>query len=136
MGFEKQKKRKTLEESKYSLRSFFPKKFENNWEVYVYSGRDKTGINVFDWIKKVQDIGCGEIVITSIDHDGTRKGLDLDLINKIKENKIFVPLIFSGGVGNIAHVIDLKKAFPDEALALGSALHYNMLKLNEIKKIF
>ena len=63
-----------------------------------------------------------------IDHDGTRKGLDLELINKIKKTDINVPLIFSGGIGNIRHVEELKKIFPEEALALGSALHYKRKK--------
>ena len=61
------------------------KKSDNKWEVYTTSGRDKTNIDVFDWIQKVQDIGCGEIILTSIDHDGTREGLDLNLNSIFKE---------------------------------------------------
>ena len=111
------------------------KKSDNSWEVYTNSGRDKTNIDVFDWIQKVQDIGCGEIVLTSIDHDGTRQGLDLNLIKKIKNIKVDVPLIFSGGVGKIEHIKELKDIFPDEALAIASALHYNNLNISQVKKI-
>jgi cyclase len=111
------------------------KKNLNEWEIYVNNGRDKTGKNLSNWVKQIQEVGCGEILITSIDSDGTKKGLNYDLLEYIKSLEISVPLIISGGVGNISHVSDFMKIFPDEALAIGSALHYKLIEINEIKKL-
>ena len=107
---------------------------ENEWEAYIHNGRDKTGLMVNDWIKKIQDIGCGEILLTSVDNEGTQSGFDLNLLNYIKTNKINVPIIFSGGCGKFDHVKSIYKFFSDEAIAIASALHYNKLKIVDIKK--
>jgi len=112
------------------------KKSSNNWEIYVNNGRDKTGKYLKDWINQIQEVGCGEILITSIDSDGTKKGLNLDLLSYIKSIKTTVPLIFSGGIGNLEHVSEFLKIFPDEALAIGSAFHYELIKMKEIKKLY
>ena len=112
------------------------KKSSNNWEIYVNNGRDKTGKYLKDWINQIQDVGCGEILITSIDSDGTKKGLNLDLLSHIKSIKTTVPLIFSGGIGNLEHIGEFLKIFPDEALAIGSAFHYELIKMKEIKKLY
>tara|TARA_B100001250_G_scaffold272231_1_gene235073 strand:+ start:1245 stop:1976 length:732 start_codon:yes stop_codon:yes gene_type:complete len=107
---------------------------ENEWEAYIHNGRDKTGLMVNDWIKKIQDIGCGEILLTSVDNEGTQSGFDLNLLNYIKTSKINVPIIFSGGCGKFDHVKSIYKFFSDEAIAIASALHYNKLKIVDIKK--
>ena len=107
---------------------------ENEWEVYIHNGRDKTGLTVNNWIQEIQDIGCGEILLTSVDSDGTRSGFDLKLLNYINKNKISVPIIFSGGCGNFEHIKSIYKVFSDEAIAIASALHYNKLKIVDIKK--
>lgn len=111
------------------------KRTKDNWEIYVSNGRDKTGIKLLEWINRVQEIGCGEILITSIDSDGTKKGLNMELISFLKKTKITVPLIFSGGIGRLNHITELLQIFPDEALAIGSAFHYELIKISEIKKI-
>ena len=108
---------------------------EKEWEVYIHNGRDKTGLMVNDWIKKIQEIGCGEILLTSVDTEGTQSGFDLDLLNYIQQIKISVPMIFSGGCGNLEHIKSIYKIFSDEAIAIASALHYNKLRITDIKKI-
>ena len=106
----------------------------SNWEVYKYSGREKSGIKLFDWLETVQEMECGEIMLTSIDYEGTQQGFDLELIRKIF-NKIKVPIIISGGCGTYNHVLDLKNEFNNVSVALASALHYNKLNINKLKKI-
>tara|TARA_Y100000816_G_scaffold292026_1_gene285467 strand:+ start:387 stop:1109 length:723 start_codon:yes stop_codon:yes gene_type:complete len=106
---------------------------ENSWEVYKYSGREKTGINLENWIKQVQDYGCGEILLTPIDYEGTQKGFDFNVLDKIYSS-IRVPLVISGGCGKLRHIEDLKKKFPDISVALASALHYQNIDISTIKK--
>ena len=107
------------------------KKNNGTWEAYKYYGREKTGINVIDWIEEVQNMECGEILLTSVDHEGTQEGFDLELINEIK-NKIKVPLIFSGGFGKIEHLHEALKLTKNISFAIASAFHYKKI---EIKKI-
>ena len=104
---------------------------QTNGYYYCFTdnGREKTGINAFEWIKKVQDLGAGEIVLTSIDKEGTKKGLDLELINLI--SKITeIPLIAHGGIGRLE---DFNEAFNYnlDAIALSSVLHYNFIDNND-----
>ena len=108
------------------------KKIQNNWEVYTLSGREKTGIKVEEWVDKVQSLGAGEILITSIDKEGTRKGFDVDLTKLISKN-IKVPMILSGGFGDLEdlNIINLIKEI--DAIAIADALHYNRYNIDEIK---
>lgn len=109
------------------------KQKENFWEVFIESGKQNTGINLVDWIKIGTDSGAGEVIITSIDREGTRKGFELDLYKNVKEI-INVPLIFSGGFGKLDHIkklIDIR--YPD-ALAFADSIHYNRISLKEIRK--
>jgi len=107
------------------------KKSNGIWEAYKHYGREKTGISVTDWLEEVQNMGCGEILLTSVDHEGTQEGFDLDLISEIK-NKIKVPLIFSGGFGKIEHFHEALKLTKNISFAIASAFHYKKV---EIKKI-
>ncbi len=104
---------------------------EKKWEVYKYNGREKTNIDLSNWIDKVQSLGCGEILLTSINHEGLQKGFDIDMINSIK-NKTYVPLIVSGGCGNIQDIINLKKNYKHSSVALASVLHYGKLKIKDL----
>lgn len=108
------------------------KKIQNNWEVYTLSGREKTGVKVEEWIDKVQSLGAGEILITSIDKEGTRKGFDIDLIKLISKN-VKVPMILSGGFGNLEDLKILNIIKEIDAIAIADALHYNRYKIDEIK---
>ena len=107
----------------------------NKWEPYKFCGREKTNLDLQNWINIIHEQGCGEILLTSIDHEGTEIGFDINLIKKIYPI-IKKPLIVSGGCGSLNHIINLKREFPDVSIALASVLHYKILKISEIKKIF
>lgn len=108
------------------------KKGSNEWEVYIENGREKTGLDVFEWTQTIVNNGAGEIIITSIDKEGTMRGCDIELTKKVSEISS-IPVIASGGVGKIDHIIELVKNTEIEGLALASSLHYKKLILNEIK---
>lgn len=107
---------------------------KNIWEVYTHNGRDETGINLKDWLKKIQQFKCGEILVTSIDNEGTKKGFDIDLLSFLEKEKIQTPLIFCGGCGSIEHIKKIKKNLKKDAIAISSILHYNLSTIKEIKK--
>ncbi len=108
-------------------------KESNEWEIYKYSGREKTNIKLLDWLSRIQDMECGEILLTSIDYEGVQSGFDINLLDIINE-KIKVPLIMSGGCGTYEHVIELKKKFRNVSVALASALHYDKVNIKNLKK--
>lgn len=112
------------------------KKVDNNqWEVYTLNGRERTGINLIDWIKKIIDCGAGEILLTSVDKDGTKEGFDLDLI-KLSSKLCNIPLIVCGGCGSLKDIINLKKKkFNIDGIGLGTVLHYEKIKINDAKKV-
>jgi len=105
---------------------------DEKWEAYKFCGREKTNLNIIDWIKKIQDKGCGEILLTSIDKEGTETGFDIELINNVYDI-VKKPLIISGGCGNLGHIKEINK-FKNLSIALASVLHYRSLKISEIKK--
>ncbi len=109
------------------------KRAKNFWEVYTNNGRDRTEVDVVDWIKKAQDLGAGEILLTSIDQEGTRKGFDYDLINLIYKNTN-VPLILSGGFGDLSHIENLKRISKIDAIAIADAIHYDRFSIKTIKE--
>lgn len=109
------------------------KKQNNNWNIYFDAGREKTDINVCDWINKCQDLGAGEFLLTSIDKDGTEDGFDLELIEKATEISS-IPLIVSGGFGNLSHLNELIKFKKVSGLAIGKALHSKRFKISDIKE--
>ena len=82
------------------------KKTTNKWEVYTECGREKTGLDVMEWAKKCVDLGIGEILITSVDKEGTKKGFDIDLNKKLTDS-FNTPIIASGGMGNEDHLYEL-----------------------------
>ena len=107
----------------------------NSWEAFTHNGREKTNLNVKDWVKRAINFGVGEIILTSVDYDGTGEGFDYDLCEEV--SKICsVPLIFSGGLGNINHIKTLSQKVNIDAIATARAIHYNELTILEIKKHF
>ena len=105
---------------------------EKKWEVFTLQGREKTNLDVIEWIKKSIDLGVGEIFLTSIDQDGTLKGFDLDLITEV--NKVInVPLVVSGGAGNLNHIKEVLDISKKINLAVGSIIHKKILTIKEIK---
>ncbi len=106
---------------------------ENHWEPYKFCGRERTNLKLEDWLRQIQSLGCGEILLTSIDFEGTEKGFDLELI-EFTHDKISKPLIVSGGCGKIDDIKIIKQNFKDTSVALASVLHYNKVELKNIKK--
>ena len=104
---------------------------ESSWEAYKFCGRERTNLNLIDWINTIQSKGCGEILLTSIDKEGTEAGFDINLIKNVYEI-IKKPLIVSGGCGSLDDIKELKKKFKNASVALASVLHYKTLKISEI----
>jgi cyclase len=108
------------------------KKKNGTWEVYINGGRKATGINALKWAKQVESLGAGEILLTSMDSDGTKKGFDLKLTKTISE-QVNIPVIASGGAGNPSSILEvLTKGKADAALA-ASIFHYNKYSIKEVK---
>ena len=106
---------------------------ENKWEIYTHGGRNKTGIDAVKWAKKMERLGAGEILLTSMDKDGTASGFDLELTKKIS-NSINIPVIASGGVGNVKDLIDGIKIGKASAVLAASIFHYDKYTIYEVKK--
>ena len=109
------------------------KKIQNNkWEVYTNNGREKTGLDVIEWVKTAASLGAGEILLTSIDQEGTGRGFDISLVKNVKE-KVNIPVIASGGMGKNEDLIQLIKSCKVDAVAIANVLHKNILTGKEIK---
>jgi len=102
------------------------------WEVFTDNGRERTGLDVLEWVAEAVERGAGEILLTSVDMEGTRKGYDTDLISKIVEISP-VPVIASGGMGSIKHAVDCISQTKVEALSMADVLHYDRLELQDIR---
>lgn len=102
------------------------------WDVYVRGGRENTGIDAMSWAVEVAQRGAGELLVTSMDADGTQAGYDLELTRTIAEN-VEIPVIASGGAGNCEHIYQALSAGKAEAALLASLLHYGQLSVAEIK---
>ena len=109
------------------------KKVKNDWKVFINGGRINTNIDAIKWAKKVEDLGAGEILLTSMDRDGTKAGFDLALTEKISES-VNIPVIASGGVGTLDHFVDGVKKGKASALLAASVFHFGRFSINEVKK--
>ena len=108
------------------------KKVDDHWEVFTHGGRNPTGINALDWAKKMVKFGAGELLITSMDKDGTKTGFD-NILNKLISESVQVPLIASGGVGNLQHLVDGVKVGGADAVLAASIFHYGEYSIQEAK---
>ena len=111
-------------------------KLENNtpyWEVYTHGGRNNSNINAVDWAKKMADLGAGEILLTSMDKDGTKDGFDIELTKTISE-AVSIPVIASGGVGNLDHLAEGILAGKADAVLAASIFHFGEYTVAEAKK--
>ena len=104
----------------------------SSWEVVTYGGRNRTGIDVQEWTKQVADYGAGEILLTSMDRDGTKEGFDNELVFKVSSS-IDIPVIASGGVGNLQHLIDGIRIGGAEAVLAASIFHFSEFTIQEAK---
>ena len=103
-----------------------------SWEAYINFGRDKTGTDVIEWIKKMSSYNFGELLLTSIDADGLSSGFDVDLYEEV--NKIInIPIIACGGFGRLEHIKELCNHVKIDAISISKALHYEKIKISEIK---
>lgn len=104
------------------------KKNDLGWEVYTDNGREKTGLDVLQWIKTAQDYGIGEILLTSIDQEGTKKGADLSLLSAVS-NCVKVPLIMCGGIGTLSDIAAVRAYSAVDGIAASSVFHYQLLSI-------
>lgn len=107
-------------------------KGHSKWEVYTECGRIPTGLDVIEWAEKVESLGAGEILLTSIDFEGTRKGFDLDLIYSVCK-RVSIPVIASGGFGRLEHIKAVLDSGAD-AVAIAGAFHYALTTIDEVKE--
>jgi cyclase len=106
---------------------------DNTWEVVTYGGRNRTGIDVLEWTEQVTEYGAGEILLTSMDRDGTKEGFDNNLVSKVSSG-ISIPVIASGGVGNLDHLIDGVKIGGAEAVLAASIFHFSEFSIKDAKE--
>ena len=106
---------------------------EESWEVVTYGGRNRTGIDVLEWTQQITEYGAGEILLTSMDRDGTKAGFDNSLVSKVSSG-ISIPVIASGGVGNLDHLIDGIKIGGAEAVLAASIFHFSEFSIKEAKE--
>ena len=106
---------------------------DNKWEIFTHGGRKSTGKDAIKFIMKMQEMGAGEILLTSMDRDGTKKGYDLDLTKKVC-NSVNIPVIASGGVGNLEHLYQGIKIGRASAVLAASIFHYGEFSIQDAKK--
>ncbi|NEQ49897.1 MAG: imidazole glycerol phosphate synthase subunit HisF, partial [Leptolyngbya sp. SIO3F4] len=104
----------------------------SGWDVFIRGGRENTGLDAINWAKDVVNRGAGELLVTSMDADGTKAGYDLELTRAIATS-VNVPVIASGGAGTCAHIHEALTNGQAEAALLASLLHYGQLTVSEIK---
>jgi cyclase len=105
----------------------------DRWEVLTDNGRERTGLDVIAWVKKVVSFGAGEVMLTSVDREGTRKGFDVGLVRAVTD-ACAVPVIASGGMGTVDHFVDVCQQGHTDAVAIADVLHYRRLELTDIKE--
>lgn len=108
------------------------KRTDSGWQAYISNGREPTGRNVIEWAQELEQRGVGELLVTSVDREGTRKGFDLDLYEEIAKVTT-VPVVACGGAGNLSHIQDLVAVTELQGIALASVLHYSICTLDELK---
>ncbi len=103
------------------------------WEAYTDNGREHTGLDVIEWARRGQDLGAGEILLTSVDQEGTRKGFDVELCRSVSE-AVTIPVIISGGLGEPAHLVEVLREGKADAVAVADALHYRRHDLADLRR--
>jgi cyclase len=110
------------------------KKVEKDWFVFIKGGTESTGILAIDWAKKVEELGAGELLITSMNNDGSKDGFALEITNEISK-VVSIPVIASGGAGNSQHFIDLFTKTEVSAGLAASIFHFNEVPISELKNV-
>ncbi|MFA4987659.1 MAG: imidazole glycerol phosphate synthase cyclase subunit [Candidatus Brocadiia bacterium] len=109
------------------------KRTVHGWEAYTDCGRERSGVDAVAWARRAAESGAGELLVTSIDQDGTMKGMDYELIAQIGP-RVDVPVVAAGGIGNRTHVVEALRSGAD-AIAVASALHYNRITFEELRNV-
>jgi len=109
------------------------KKNKDKWEIFTHGGRNYTGIDAIEFAKKMEDSGAGELLITSMDRDGTQIGYDIELMSNISST-VNIPIIASGGVGNLDHLVDGIKIGNASAVLAASIFHYGTYSIMQAKE--
>lgn len=109
------------------------KKEEDGWKVYTHGGRKPTPIFTLDWVKQVEKLGAGEILLTSMNNDGTKNGFALDITNEVSQT-VNIPVIASGGAGTKKHFADVFLKTKASAALAASIFHFNEIPIPELKK--
>lgn len=106
----------------------------NAWEALAEYGRQRTGVEVVKWAAEAVDRGAGEILLSSVDQDGTQRGFDIKLVQEVA-SKLSVPVIASGGMGSVADLVSVVRDGKASAVAVASVLHHNIFQVREIKRL-
>lgn len=109
------------------------KKTGDSWHAFVRGGREDTGVDALEWARKGEELGAGEILLNSIDADGTRAGYDLELTRKVSERSS-LPVIASGGAGNLSQIFEAIEIGKADAVLVASLLHYKEYTVSDIKR--
>ena len=105
---------------------------ENYWEAYYDNGRERSGLEVLKWAKTAEELGAGEVLVTSVDKEGLGLGIDIELLKNLR-SAVSIPIIYSGGVGKVEDILD---GIPyADGIALASILHYDKYDIRNLKKI-
>lgn len=104
-----------------------------NFKVYIKGGRENTGIDLVEWVRKCEKLGAGEILLTSMDADGTKKGYDIEMTKLVVQN-VNIPVIASGGCGSIEDIIEVFKTTDCDAALVASMFHYNEATIEQVKE--
>lgn len=102
------------------------------WEAYTDNGRERTGLDALEWVKRGVELGAGEVLVTSVDREGTRHGFDLHLVRAVSE-AVPVPVIASGGMGTLEHFVQAAREGLADAVAMADVLHYQRMSIADIR---
>lgn len=105
----------------------------DSWEVYIHGGRTRTGLDALEWARRAESLGAGEILLTSMDRDGTKMGYDLDLTRAVVE-AVGIPVIASGGAGNLEHLAEVILEAGADAVLAASIFHYGEYSIRQAKE--
>lgn len=104
----------------------------DSWEVYTNNGREHSGRDVVDWVREAVELGAGEVLLTSVDQDGTRDGFDVELVRAVTA-VVNVPVVASGGMGNFSHLVEVVNQGGASGVAIGELLHRNRMSIDQIR---
>ena len=110
------------------------RKQDGRWEAYTDNGRERTGLDAIEWIKRGVTMGAGEILLTSVDREGTRKGFDIALVKAVSA-EVAVPVIVSGGMGRPEDLLEVVNEGGADAVAMADILHYKRAKIGDIRAV-